>query len=74
MHKINTKTHVFKMKHKGHTSNRPKTTRSRIVIETRENKSKRSKINRTSKNINRKEAEINTEMPEVSGSSAAEVV
>ena len=74
MHKINTKTHVFKMKHKGYTSNRPKTTRSRIVIETRENKSKRSKINRTSKNINQKEAEINTEMPEVSGSSAAEVV
>ena len=37
----------------------------RIVIETRENKSKRSKINRTSKNINRKEAEINTKMAEV---------
>ena len=62
------------MKHKGYTSNRPKTTRPRIVTETRENKSKRSKINRTSKNINRKEAEINTKMPEVSGSSAAEVV
>ena len=44
MHKINTKTHVFKMEHKGYTSNRPKTTRStncnrnsREQVETLEN-------------------------------------
>ena len=66
MHKINTKTLGINTKPKGNTLKHPKTTRFEgILIETRSSKSNRSKMNRTSKNINRREAEMNTKMPEV---------